>query len=206
MEFPFFQDLEVDPIQKVFESGLEALQKNDYSGAHRHFKEAYFKGTQSDFFPAVQSYFGYTLGLVERKDSEAIQLMHLAVRDIENSLSKVYEPDVFLNLGKFYLGKRSCRKKGIYALMKGLDRCPADSRILTVIKKIGIRRSPALPFLSRGNFLNRLIGKWTWRKKNPSTKSVPLRLNSRNHRLTDPDLFSLNLFSSRPARRSRRIA
>ena len=71
----------------------------------------------------------------------------------------------YLNLSKAYLASGD-RYLCVRTLHKGLKiRSPHRELLLNFHKSIGVRRSPAIPFLSRNNPINNLLGRLTWSLK-----------------------------------------
>ena len=74
----------------------------------------------------------------------------------------------YLNLAKAYLTSGD-RYLCVRTLHRGLKiRSPHRELLLNFHKTIGVRRSPVIPFLSRNNPVNNLLGRLTWTlKKGP---------------------------------------
>jgi predicted Zn-dependent protease len=69
----------------------------------------------------------------------------------------------FLNLSKAFLAAGD-RYQCVRSLHRGLKlRTPHRGLLMTFYKTIGLRRKPVIPFLSRDNFLNNLLGRLTWK-------------------------------------------
>jgi tetratricopeptide (TPR) repeat protein len=99
----------------------------------------------------ILSYYGLCLALVENRVQEGVTLCKMAIdRDMLRA-------DFYRNLGKVYL-KAEQKSKAIQIFRKGLQVSDKNGDLEVELKKQGVRRRPALPFLSRGHFLNRYIG------------------------------------------------
>jgi tetratricopeptide (TPR) repeat protein len=111
--------------------------------------------------PFLLSYFGCLLAVVENKPVEGITICENALKALSASMpfgSEFFYPVFYLNLGRAYMkGKR--KKEAIKAFHHGLQNDPNNADILSEIKKIGTRKKPPLPFLSRSNPINKYIGK-----------------------------------------------
>jgi len=80
---------------------------------------------------------------------------------------KCNHAQLYLNLAEVYhqAGRTS---EAIDILEKGLISAGRDFRIRRALEKIGLRRSPVLPFLHRSHPLNRSLGRWRHRISGPS--------------------------------------
>jgi hypothetical protein len=67
------------------------------------------------------------------------------------------EPDNHLNIALVYL-MAGRRKAALRAILDGLELMPGHERLRALHEKVGVRRKPPLPFLSRGNPLNVILG------------------------------------------------
>lgn len=113
----------------------------------------------------ILSYYGLCLALVENRVQEGLTLCKIAVeRDMLRA-------DFYRNLGKVYL-KADQKSKAIQTFKKGLQVSDKSGDLAEELKKQGVRRSPALPFLSRGHFLNRYIGMLLHRLGKPSNNGA----------------------------------
>ena len=148
---------ELTPAQ-LLGKGLQMLDQHDIRRAYECFRQAFEAGPPAEIAAAVQSYLGYTMAIVTGRESEALRLMHSAVNQ------EFYRPDFFLNLGKIYWERKGNRKQALNALFNGLRHCPNDPEITKFLREMGTRRKPAVTFLARGNFINRWLGKRSYRK------------------------------------------
>jgi hypothetical protein len=71
------------------------------------------------------------------------------------------------------------RERAVRAIVRGLEQWPRDRRLLAARDALGTRRPAVLGFLSRGNPLNRLLGRlrhrWQQRKV-PDYELSPIAL------------------------------
>ncbi len=110
--------------------------------------------------PFLLSYYGCLLAVVENKPKEGIKICRDAIRRLDSSMpfgSEFFHPAFYLNLGRAYL-KDGNRKEAIAAFTAGLKTDPHNSDILWEMQKLGRRRRPAVPFLTRENPVNKYIG------------------------------------------------
>jgi tetratricopeptide (TPR) repeat protein len=117
-------------------------------------------------YPDALALFAYSMGVVTRKRKEAIQLCQKAVR-----LDQMNPRGYFL-LGKLYeLG--GSKKSAMDAFMQGL-RVQADyAPLVQVVKKMGLRRRPVLPFLSRDHFINVALGRLRHKLSQKGKRETP---------------------------------
>lgn len=111
--------------------------------------------------PLILSYYGLLLSLVDRKHRSAIETCKKAVglcnpRDAYSR--SVLFPALLLNLGKAYLAAGK-KKDAIDAFNRGLSFDRSHSEIKRELRLLGERKKPLVPFLGRGNPINKLIGK-----------------------------------------------
>ena len=71
--------------------------------------------------------------------------------------TEFYNPDLFHNLARVHL-RMGRRDRAYPVLLRGLQLHPGHRGILGDLRGLGIRRRPLLPFLSRGNPVNRFLG------------------------------------------------
>jgi len=104
----------------------------------------------SSLYTAARGYARVLLG-----DPSGLNLCRAAGR------AERYNGDVHECLAKAELHLRH-RKQACEAIVRGLRADKAHQGLRQLRRQMGIRRSPALGFLSRDNPLNRLIGRFTY--------------------------------------------
>ncbi len=97
------------------------------------------------------SYLGYGIARFEGKGREGLALCRHAIK------VQFYEPENYLNLARIYL-LRNRRYRAVQALQRALKLNPRHGAAVQLAREIGLRRRPLIPFLPRGNFLNRYLG------------------------------------------------
>jgi len=128
--------------------------------AHKLLEQAYEK------FPnnaKINSWLGFSYGTTLDKVARGIDHCKRAVDSGEP------DPYFFRNMGKLYLLQRN-KKAAIGAFAKGLQIDKTNAPILREWKVLGFRRKPFLSFLSRDHFLNKNIGKLTWKYSKHNAK------------------------------------
>jgi Flp pilus assembly protein TadD len=102
------------------------------------------------------SYLGYGIARYERRVKEGLALCQHSIK------LQFYEPENYLNLARVHLLARN-RRKAVEALNRALKLNASNPGALALAREIGWRRRPVIPFLPRSNFLNRLLGRLSYR-------------------------------------------
>jgi len=98
------------------------------------------------------SFLGYGIARYERRVKEGLALCQHSIK------VQFYEPENYVNLAKVHLLARN-RRKAVDALTRALKLNSSHPGARALAKEIGWRRPPVIPFLSRSNVLNQLLGK-----------------------------------------------
>lgn len=101
--------------------------------------------------PTFLSYLGLATALAEKKYRAGAQICENAIK------KEFYNPLFYLNLGKVYVAG-GYKSKAIEAFNKGLQIDGSHAEIINELKKMGIRRKPVVPFLTRTHALNKHLG------------------------------------------------
>jgi tetratricopeptide (TPR) repeat protein len=138
--------------------GLAAFAARDVSGAHAAFERAYRRDPRD---PVAMSWYGVTLVLVERNSNLGVTLVDEALR------AAGPDPVLLLNSARIHLALNQ-RERAARAVTRGLELFPDDPRLVAARHAMGTRRPPVIPFLSRSNPLNRLLGRLRhrWKERN----------------------------------------
>ena len=144
-------------LHEDFVRGQRYLRQGDLVAALAGFKSAYQVTADEDVHATLYMSF---LGLVQVQlnDVSGLNLCRRAAQE------EAHRGDVFENLARAEL-KLGHRRQAWDALRRGLklDKGHAGLRALQI--EMGARRHPALAFLDRDNFLNRIIGRLTYRSR-----------------------------------------
>lgn len=97
------------------------------------------------------SYLGHAIARCEGRKRVGVELCEHGV-EIEP-----FRPENHSNLAATYLMVGN-RRRAVRALEAGLAIDPSHAELLELQKRMGVRRSPAISFLSRDNPFNRLLG------------------------------------------------
>lgn len=155
----FLKDRAVKQKSKseYFEEVRQLLRKRNSKSALKTLRYALENFPSDPFF---LSYYGCLLAIVENKPKEGIRICKDAIGSLKNSVpfgSEFFYPVFYLNLGRAYL-KDDNRDGAVTAFKEGLKNDPEDHDLLWEMKKLGLRKRPVIPFLRRGNPINRYIG------------------------------------------------
>ncbi|HLO24552.1 MAG TPA: tetratricopeptide repeat protein [Geobacteraceae bacterium] len=134
-------------IENLFDEGLNALS----AGRTEQALSCFEKAVEQNNTPLACSYLAYCQARISGTYKEAIAIcMDARKEDPKNS-------DIYLNLGRVYLLTGN-RRQAIQVFRLGL-RQERNSRITNELNALGQRKSPPIPFLDRGNPINKYLGK-----------------------------------------------
>ena len=119
--------------------------------------------TRPSLPPEFLSYYGLCIALADNRVQKGTLLCKMALE-----MDK-FQPELYLNLGLIYLSDNQ-KAKAIKTFRKGLDFTGQNEGIAQELIKLGARRSPPIPFLSRNNFINKHLGIFLHRLR---TRGVP---------------------------------
>lgn len=140
--------------EKSFAKGVESVGRGDFLSGLAYFEAAMELAKKVEKVtppPRYLSYYGLCLALVSTKTQTALELCESAVA------VEFYNPDLFHNLARVHL-RMGRRDRAYPVLLRGLQLHPGHRAILGDLRAMGMRRRPFLPFLSRGNPVNRFLG------------------------------------------------
>lgn len=134
------------------------LDKGNLKAALEVAKEALQLFPEDPFF---LSFSGYLVAAVEKKKKEGCDICEDSIKVMSRTPSadrEFFYPILYLNLGKAYL---TCNKKkaALDVFREGLKHDPKHKELLSHIAKLGSRKNPVIPFLDRGNPINKYLGK-----------------------------------------------
>lgn len=149
----------------ALEEGLRRFRDGDVEGAHERFGQAH-RRAPSD--PRIQSWYGLTLVLVERNSNLGVVLVDGAVRTGRP------DPELLINQSRVAMALGQ-RVRAVRALERGLAFHPGNPDLVEARRALGTRQRPVVPFLSRRNWLNRVLGRihHGWRARHPSDGNAP---------------------------------
>lgn len=136
-----------EEIFDLVDRGIKECESGNTLRALMYLQEASHK----ERTPLLNSYLAYCLACERKSYSEAIKLGIEAVNE---------EPDnlvLYLNLAKVYI--LADQRQNALKILRQATKRGRDERIMQLIKDMGIRKPPVLPFLERGHPLNIFLGK-----------------------------------------------
>ena len=102
------------------------------------------------------SNYGLTLVLVEGDRQRGIRFCEEALR------RGLQTTETLVNLARALVVTRN-KEQAVRALRKAMELSPDDPRVTAEFAALGLRRPPPIPWLPRSFFLNKWIGKLTWK-------------------------------------------
>ena len=139
-------------LAKIIEEG-RALLDTDAKGAHQIFEKAYRRNLND---PRVLSNYGLTLVLIEGDRQRGIRFCEEAVRRGPATT------EMLVNLARALVVTRN-KEQAVRALQRAMELAPNDPRVRHEFLALGLRRPPPIPWLPRNFFVNKWLGKLTWR-------------------------------------------
>lgn len=134
------------------------LRKGNRNAALEVVKEALSIFPEDPFF---LSHSGYLVAEVEKRTKEGCSICENSIEIIAKSTSadkEFFYPLAYLNLGRAYLAGRQ-KKDALDAFYTGLKYDAKHKELLSLIRKLGVRRAPVIRSLGRGNPINKYLGK-----------------------------------------------
>jgi Flp pilus assembly protein TadD len=132
-----------------FKQGIELLRNGYPAEALEYLRHAAELKQQNPYY---LSFLGVSMARAQRKWAPAVELCKTALSLRRN------EVQLYLNLAEVYTSAGR-REDAVVTLDNALKYCGAHARIGRARGKLGRRCSPVLPFLERGSFLNRNLGR-----------------------------------------------
>lgn len=132
-----------------FKQGIEFLRKGRAAEAFECLRHAAAANQENPYYV---SFLGVSVARAQRKIAVAIDLCERALALKRN------DAQLYLNLAEVYVSAGR-REDAVDMLDRGLRNCGFDARIKQLRGSLGTRSSRVLPFLDRGHFLNRSLGR-----------------------------------------------
>jgi tetratricopeptide (TPR) repeat protein len=139
-------------LDRIIDDGRSLLDL-DPRAAHDIFEKAWRRNLND---PRVLSNYGLTLVLVEGDRQRGIRFCEEALR------RGLQTTETLVNLARALVVTRN-KEQAVRALRKAMELSPDDPRVTTEFAALGLRRPPPIPWLPRDFFLNKWIGKLTWK-------------------------------------------
>jgi hypothetical protein len=145
-------ELTPEQVEDLLQRGLDCCRRGLWEDGLRHLGRITTAQGRGDLPGLFYSYLGYGIAHREQRVREGLQLCRHAVK------IQFYEAENYLNLARTSLLARD-RKGAIRATRDGLRMDPRNTHLRNLLKEMGTRKSPVLPFLDRSNPINVFLGK-----------------------------------------------
>ncbi|HEX9942566.1 MAG TPA: hypothetical protein VGG03_11145 [Thermoanaerobaculia bacterium] len=140
-------------VTDTLKLGIDCCRRGDWNEGLRHLGRIAEAGEEAGTLPGVfYSYLGYGIALKDRRIREGLKLCRHSIQ------VEFYQAENYLNLARTCLLARD-RKGAVQAVRAGLKVDRGNRELLVLYKELGIRSQPVLPFLSRANPLNQILGR-----------------------------------------------
>lgn len=140
-------------ISETLSRALDLCRSGDWDGGLLYLGRLAEAGEPSDALPGLfYSYLGYGIARCQGKVKEGLKLCKHSIK------VEFYEPENYLNLARTCMLNKD-RPGAVRAVRDGLKVDPQNLDLLTLYRDLGIRKEPVLPFLSRNNPLNQILGR-----------------------------------------------
>jgi tetratricopeptide (TPR) repeat protein len=142
------------PTNDALLLGCAYLKEGNYAEALHYLqlqKSMYEVDPDKEIPAEFLSSYGIALAYGENRFSEAVNYCSQAIK------KQFYNPEYYLNLARVYQ-RANRRASAMSVLYKGLKVDTSHPGLLKAVRQLGIRRPPVLPFLPRGNVLNKYLG------------------------------------------------
>jgi tetratricopeptide (TPR) repeat protein len=143
---------------KYLDQVMSLLQKKDHQAA-LELLAGVLKQYPDE--PYILSYYGCLDAILNKNCKEGIRICLRSIDLLEEKVpfgQEFFYPILYLNLGRAYLSARK-KKQALQAFQKGLGFDGENKELLKEIRKLGVRRKTAVPYLARTNPINKYIGK-----------------------------------------------
>jgi hypothetical protein len=157
-------------LSHVLRRGIERCRQGDWE-VGLAFLGRIAEAERSTALPGLfYSYLGYGIALRQRRVQEGLKLCQHSVK------IQFYEPENYVNLARTQL-LAGDRPAAVRAVIEGLKVIRHHPELLRLHRELGIRAQPILPFLSRSNPLNQLLGRlrYAWRGDAPKDEATAER-------------------------------
>jgi len=154
----------IDP-SKTLLRGIRACRGGDWYKGHGELTRLAQQEERYRKLPGLfYSFLGQAMARCEGRRREGLDLCLHAIK------IEPFQPENYLNLAEVYVMLRN-KRGALRALAQGLRIDPSHDGLLEACRNLGLRRRLPIPFLGRGNFLNRYFGllssrlRYVWRAR-----------------------------------------
>ena len=144
----------VDPVEirERIQRGIQLCRGRELEKGYRLLRSVTEEGEASRELPGLFfSYLGYGIAAFEARYNDGLALCERAIE------MEFYNTENHYNLARTYMLLGS-RKKTIAAIRAGLRVDAEDRELRLLLRQLGVRKRPAIPFLRREHGLNRWLG------------------------------------------------
>jgi tetratricopeptide (TPR) repeat protein len=141
-----------EDIAIALHRGIECCRKEEWDQGLHYLGQIAQSGERSGLPGLFYSYLGYGIARCQRRIEEGRKLCEHAIK------VEFYQPENYLNLARTCL-LTSDRDAAVRAIRRGLKIDPHSLELLALQRQVGLRGAPVLPFLSRSNLVNRILGR-----------------------------------------------
>lgn len=138
-----------DEIEAIVARAKELWARGERALAHEELGRAYKLDTGH---PLVLSWYGMTTAVHGASRQQGLMFCEEAVRRAGPA------PELLVNVARAALASQA-RGTAARALYRALDEDPMHAEALALLKQMGLRRPPVIPFLPRHNPINKALGK-----------------------------------------------
>ena len=151
----------------VLRRGIERCRRGDWETGLSFLGRVAEAGHSSALPGLFYSYLGYGIALRQKRVQEGLKLCQHSVK------IQFYEPENYVNLARTHLLAKD-RPSAVRAVLAGLKVIRHHPTLLQLHRELGIRAQPVLPFLSRSNPLNQLLGRirHAWHGDTPTEEAA----------------------------------
>jgi tetratricopeptide (TPR) repeat protein len=140
--------------EEYLELGLAYIKEKNWEAALSSLRESHNKFPASEAIPPVLfSALGLAIAMEENKVQEGLNQCRRALEKAPR------QAEIYYHFGMVYL-KAGKKGKAYSAFRGGLKISPDHAEMLTLIRRMGVRKKPILSFLPREHFINRFLGTW----------------------------------------------
>ena len=138
-------------LQQALRVAISATDRGDYAGAVKVFNAVYGDPSLGPPPDGLSAY-GLCVAMEEKQTKKGIDLCRAAIT------AQGWDSRHYTNLINLHLRKLN-RKAAVEVLEEGLGRLPKDSALTALREKMGYRKAPPIPFLSRESLFNRVFSR-----------------------------------------------
>lgn len=133
---------------RLFQRALTSYRAGSFVESARDLRSLIHDGSSD---PRHISYCGLAIARAEGRFKDGLALCERA------TIQGCYDAEMYLNLAQLHLYHKD-RRRAVEVLIQGVRVAPKDLRLHRELRRMSPRARPVLPFLARGNRLNRYLG------------------------------------------------